>query len=323
MGVSMALQSSAIDSLTGIPVDAAQSLFVREQWESNWGYCGETSLIAIGMSFGQYASQFTVRELASPGIPQDQESSQLLLGVNGEAAARAMHLTASEYSGSAAKSGSAKAPRFLSWIRDRMNAGVRVMLGVYVKGLQDREYDHIVPAVDVVTSGLKDGGQRVLQDRLFFADNYGHIQSGTFRDLWRNRRQANVSSAPPYSIPAGVGNYALAVRGVADPDRVTIPVILQASRNNEPVLLDGALQPPTPEPLAIRATVLIPDQNQSYNVYRYDDFRQVPEASFNAAAASAVQSWLIPAHSGVSVSFDIDVLTSDTVVFRAVPTTAL
>jgi len=141
----------------------------------------ETSLIAIGMSFGQYASQFTVRELASPGIPQDQESSQLLLGVNGEAVARAMHLTASEYSGSAAKSGSAKAPRFLSWIRDRMNAGVRVMLGVYIKGLQDREYDHIVPAVDVVTSGLKDGGQRVLQDRLFFADNYGHIQSGTFQ----------------------------------------------------------------------------------------------------------------------------------------------
>jgi hypothetical protein len=195
-----------------------------------------------------------------------------------------MHLTPSEYNGSTAKPGSAQGQRFFSWIRDRMNTGGRVMLGVYIKGSQDREYDHIVPAIDVVTSGLKDGGRRVLQDRLFFADNYGHIQSGTFRDLRRNRLQANVSSAPPYSIPAGVGNYALAIRGIADPDRVTIPVILQASRNNEPVLLDGALQPPTPEPLAIRATVLIPDQNQSYNVYRYDDFRQVPEASFNAAA---------------------------------------
>jgi hypothetical protein len=319
----MALQSSAVDSLTGLPVDAAQSLFVREQWESNWGYCGETSLIAIGMSFGQYASQFTVRELASPGIAQDQESSQLLLGVNGEAAARAMHLTASEYNGSTAKPGSAQGQRFFSWIRDRMNTGVRVMLGVYIKGSQDREYDHIVPAIEVVAGGLKDGGKHVLQDRLFFADNYGQIQSGMFRDLWRNRRQANVSSAPPYSIPSSVGNYALAIRGVADPDRVTIPVVLQASRNSEPVLLDGSLQPPTPEPLAIRATVLIPDQNQSYNVYRYDDFREVPETSFNGAAESAVQSWLIPAHSGGSVSFDIDVLTSDTVVFRAVPTTAL
>lgn len=319
----MILQASAIDSLTGLPVDVEQRLFVREQWDGNWGYCGETSLIAIGMSFGQYASQFTVRELASPGISQDQESSQLLLGVNGEAAARAMRLTASEYSSSSGKPSSDQSQRFISWIRDQMNAGVRVMLGVYSKGLRDPQYDHIVPAVDVVTGGLRAGGQSWLRDRLFFADNYGQLLSGTFRGLLRDRRAANLSSAPPYSIPARVGNYALAISGVADPDRVTIPVMLQASRNNEPLLLEGAQQAPTPEPLTIRATVLIPDQEQSYNVYRYDDFRDVPEASFNAAAASAVQSWFIPASSGGSVSFDIDVLTSDTVVFRAVPTTAL
>ena len=115
----------------------------------------------------------------------------------------------------------------------------------------------------------------------------------------------------------------MAIAGVADRERVTIPVMLQASRRGEPELADGALLPPTPEPLAIRATVLIPDQNQSYNLYRYDDFSKVPEASFNAAAADAIQSWVIPAHSGATVAFDVDVLTSDTAVFRAVPSTAL
>jgi hypothetical protein len=174
----MALQASAIDSLTGLPVDVEQRLFVREQWDGNWGYCGETSLIAIGMSFGQYASQFTVRELASPGISQDQESSQLLLGVNGEAAARAMHLTASEYNSSSSKPGSDQSQRFISWIRDRMNAGVRVMLGVYIKGLRDPEYDHIVPAVDVVTGGLRAGGQSGIGSALFHPRRSGQLCLG-------------------------------------------------------------------------------------------------------------------------------------------------
>ena len=322
MGESMASQRLSMDSVTGLPTDAVQGLLIREQWDSNWGYCGETSLIAAGMTFGQYASQFTVRELASPGIPQVNEASQLLLGVNDEVAARAMHLMASEYSSSGNPPGRARERGFLTWIRDRIDSGARVVLGVYIKAAHDAEYDHIVPAVDVVTGGVK-AGRSSLKDRFFFADNYDQLLSGRFRNLLRDRRAANASSAPPYSIPSGVKNYAVAIGGVADRDQVTIPVRLQASRNDEPVLSEAAVHPPTPEPLGIRATVLIADQNQSYNVYRYDDFSKVPEASFNAAAANAIQSWVIPAHSGGSVSFDIDVLTSDTVVFRAVPSTAL
>ncbi len=318
----MASRTSTIDNVTGLPIAAVEGLLIREQWDANWGYCGETSLIAVGMSFGQYASQFTVRELASPGIPQVNEASQLLLGVNDEAAARAMHLTGSAYSRSGSSPGRPRDNRFLPWIRERINAGARVILGVYIKGSDDAEYDHVVPAVDVVTGGVRVGRSR-LQDRLFFADNYGQLLSGTFRRLLRDRRAANAASALPYSIPTGVSNYALAIGGVADRDHVTIPVVLHASRNTEPVLPEGAQRAPAPEPLGLRATVLIPDQGQSYNVYRYDDFSKVPEAAFNATAANAVQSWLIPARSGGSVSFDIDALTSDTVVFRAVPSTAL
>ena len=311
------------DRVTGLPLDVSRQSLIREQWDSNWGYCGETSLIAAGMSFGQYASQFTVRELASPGIPQEKEASQLLLGVNDQLAAQAMRLSSSAYENAGATLGMAEKHRLASWIRDQINAGARVILGVYSKALRNSEYDHIVPLVqvsprDVGTNSPSD----LLKSRLFFSDNYGHLLRGSFRNLFRNRRSANISSALPYSIPNDANNFALAISGVVDHDQVTIPVMLQASRNDEPLFREAAQRPPVPEPLGIRATVLIADQSQSYNVYRYDSFDKVPEGFFNASSAAAVQSWVIPAYSGDSVVFDINVLTSDTVVFRAVPVNA-
>ena len=55
--------------------------------------------------------------------------------------------------------------------------------------------------------------------------------------------------------------------------------MLQANRRGEPAMVDGALLPPAPAPLTIRATVFIPNQNQSYKLYRYDNFTKVPEAT--------------------------------------------
>lgn len=310
---------AAADPLTGLAIDAVQDVLVRRQWDSNGGYCGETSLIAAGMSFGQYASQFTVRALAAPGLPQVEEASQLLLGVNDQAAARRMHLAVSDPSDAAAPPGLRGTARFAAWIRGTITAGARVILAVYVKGEADRDYDHIVPAVQVSAARARSGP---LGGRLSFADNAGRVWSGTFRQLLRSRRGANRASAPPYSLPNGGQHHALAVHGVLDPDRVTIPVILQGSRNDEPPLPAAAQQPPAPAPLTLRATVLIPHQSQSYTLYRYDDFAKVPDRAFNAAATSAVQSWLIPAHVGSSVDVTVNALTSDTVVFRAVPSAA-
>lgn len=176
--------------------------------------------------------------------------------------------------------------RVAAWIRGTITAGARVILAVTVKGEADRDDDHIVPAVQVSAARARSGP---LGGRLSFADNAGRVWSGTFRQLLRSRRGANRASAPPYFLPNGGQHHALVVHGVLDPDRVTIPLIL-------------------------RATVLIPDQSQSYTLYRYDDFAKLPDRAFNAAAASAVRSWLIPAHSGSSADV--------TVVFRAVPSAA-
>ncbi|MBV8491774.1 MAG: hypothetical protein JO199_14705, partial [Candidatus Eremiobacteraeota bacterium] len=38
---------------------------VRWQWMNNAGYCGETALIAAGLYYGQYTSQYVARQLAS------------------------------------------------------------------------------------------------------------------------------------------------------------------------------------------------------------------------------------------------------------------
>jgi len=319
---SIALASVRPNPAPGLQLDTITGLPIRRQWDSNWGYCGETSLIAAGMSLGQYASQFTVRQLASPGLEQTEQESQLLLGVNDQNAATRMHLAASVYSPSSAPQGTQRKNRFIAWISDRLQAGSRVILGVYIRGEHDTEYDHILPALNVQTSSSGSNRNDQSSDRLVFTDNYGQVLNATFRKLLRTRRMANSTTAPPYSIPRGTRNYGLAISGVADLDQVTIPVRLEANRDNEPDLAEAAQQPPEPEPLKLQATVLIPDQEQSYNVYRYDDFSKVPELNFNAAAANAIQSWVIPPHSGDAIHYELDVFTDANVIFRAVPSTA-
>jgi hypothetical protein len=56
----------------------------RQQWESNGGYCGEVSMIQNGLLRGQYMSQYDMRNTASPGIPQYDEDSWMLVGACGD-----------------------------------------------------------------------------------------------------------------------------------------------------------------------------------------------------------------------------------------------
>lgn len=46
----------------------------RLQWEHNGGYCGEVSMIVAGLYYGQYLSQYDVRAIASPGMPQNSQT---------------------------------------------------------------------------------------------------------------------------------------------------------------------------------------------------------------------------------------------------------
>lgn len=312
----------SIDIVTGLPYpssSATSPMPVRNQWDANYGYCGETSLIMAGMSFGQYTSQFTARTLASPGVPQKSEGSQLLLGVNDRFAAAKMKLAALEYTPEASKKTS-RISGFLAWINKNVASGHRVIIGLFSNGGKESEYDHIVPVLGadskstetVLANGTFRGG-------LTFSDNYGKVFHAPYQAFVKSRSAANREGSPVYSLPNGNTNYGMAVTGVLDPDKKTIPVRLSASRNDEPALSEGANTPPKPAPLKLKATVSIPDQSKAYRVYYYNSFSKVPERGFNAAASNAVRSWTISPHSGPTATFEINCLTSNTAVFRAVP----
>jgi len=314
------------------PYSASVDIAPRLQWNANYGYCGETSFISAGMYFGQYTSQWTARDLASGGMKQTAEDSQLLLGVNDLAAADRMRLEVaafdSESQGSVAE--------YLTWIKSMIIRGNPVITGVLMKLDQSDstypgswEYDHIVPVLAVTSKARLQPGERRLRptDALVISDNSGLNGESRYRipfaSSQRTRSAANAPGAPAYSLRNRPMNYATTVLGVRDADGVTIPVRLTGSLDGEGVQ-DGTWlnAQPAGQPLELTATVSIPDSTQEYRVYLYDDFDKVPIRGFNAAAGQAIQSWTIPAGSGPTWATTISTSSDQTRVFRAVPVAA-
>ena len=306
----------------------------RFQWNTNFGYCGETAFIGAGMLHGQYTSQWTARALASPGVPQWRSSSQLLLGVNDVRAARAMRLEARPYDNES----QASAAQFLGWAKERFLDGDAVVIGVFNNtrmlneaGSGDPDYDHIVPVFGI-------GSSRPLSDRVYrptdtitISDNGLHtigrnipyLYTYSFASFPRTREQANARGGPLYSLRVSPPSYGIAISGVLDPDRVTIPVRLTSNADGEGVQDEAVMRTPPPaKAITLTAHVRIPDPTQAYRVYLYDDFAKVPVRDFNATAGRAIRSWTIPAGTGSSWSVTVRALSSDTRVFRAVPVSA-
>lgn len=304
----------------------------RLQWNANFGYCGETSLISAGMYFGQYTSQWTVRSLASPGIPQTEQGSQLLLGVNDLEAAGAMRLAATSF----ASDRQTSTPHFLTWVKSMALRNRPVIIGVFLNMARsggeppgDPEYDHIVPVLGVASMAKLSANDRRYRptDLLTFSDNSSadpdSIHTFSFQSFQRSRAAANRADAPMYSLRNQPMNYAIAVTGVDDPEQVTVPVRLTSSANSEGAQDQSWLvAPPKPQPIELTATVTLPDPAMSYNVYLYDDFAKVPVRNFNASASDAIQSWNIPSGSAANWRHTITVMSDQTRVFRAVPVTA-
>jgi hypothetical protein len=308
----------------------------RQQWNANFGYCGETSFIAVGMRHGQYTSQWTARRLASPGVPQWKQDAQLLLGVNDLAAARRMRLRAAEFDNRRQRS----TRRFLSWGKRHFLRGHDVIIGVFNNvrklgeplSLADPEFDHIVPLMgfgsatpfgkslayrrtDVLT--ISDNGLYDIGPNVPFLYSY---ELGRFR---KTRKQASASGGPLYSLKRRPPSYGVAVNGVADRERVTVPVRLTSPANGEGQQNGAKLEaPPQPRRIRLTAHATLPLEERAYNVYLYDSFADVPREHFNARAERAVRTWHVPAGHPRKWRTTIEALSSDTRVFRAVPASA-
>jgi hypothetical protein len=237
------------------------------------------------------------------------------------------------------------ARQFLDWVKSETLRGRIVVIGVFnnvialgeYTGRRDGQpdYDHIVPVLrfgsNVPFDDLPD--RALPRDVITISDNglYGPFGTPPAYQLYYafrirrfpgTRRQANRPNGAVYRLKRTPPSYGIAIEGVLDLDAVTIPVRLSASRDDEPAMAHKSNVPPIPAPLTLTATVSIPDQSVPYVLYRYDDFDDVPVAGFNAAAAAAVESWVIPAGSGPTFSVIHPTQTSATVIFRAVPVTA-
>ncbi|HEX6373004.1 MAG TPA: hypothetical protein VF006_29045 [Longimicrobium sp.] len=340
----------------------------RRQWNANWGYCGETSYICAGLSFGQYCSQYTARALASPGVNQSEQKSQLLPGVNDLTAASAMQLRRHEFDSKAS------AAEFMAWAKMHLLEGHVPIIGVFnnvfalgEKTYQgdarqrqkdrwkgDPQFDHIVPVLGFASDWplVKDAGhyRYHASDVITFSDNglygkvgdpehYPFLFSYNVTTFQGTRFQANdPRKFPIYMLPNKPPYYGVAIEGVRDKDNVTIPVSLSCDQNDEPEMMNGSNTPPTPVPIQLTATLNLPDQSVAYNLYRYDDFANVPGKDFNLAAAASTVAYHIPAgsdpitvdppsadtvvRSGSTVVVTHQTTSDQTVVFRAVPASA-
>lgn len=302
----------------------------RIQWNANGGYCGEVSFISAGMYFGQYTGQWTVREVTAPGVPQTKIRSQLLLGVNDLKAARAMRLRAVAFDSDHQRS----TPEFLRWVKTQFMDDHVVIMGVFNNvntldegGVGDSEYDHIVPVFGFGSGTPLTSTRYIPTDTITISDNglhsvgpnYPFLYTYNLAEFQETRTEANMLGSNLYSLKYRPANYATAVLGVADPQRVTIPVRLTSSGNSEGVWNTDGLTPPKPSQITLTVKVRIPDRSSAYRVYMYDRFADVPTRDFNAARARASRVWTIPAGAGSVWMTSVTAMSNDTRVFRAVP----
>jgi hypothetical protein len=295
----------------------------RLQWEANSGYCGEVSLISAGLYYGQYMSQYEARICAIGKTPQSQ--GEMLLGVNDMRAAAQMHLRGVEWRTPGSPD------QFLGWVKRMVVRGHPVAIGVYdnssiVGGPSDPQYDHIVPVIGFRSVRLHN--PRVFpNDRIIFSDNglFGtpadtpYIFSYAVSKFPGDRQQANAPNGPVYTLPNYGRNYGIAILGIRDDDRETLPVRVATNKNYEsPAMVNGSDTRPSPMPLTLTVTVSDLTPGVTYRLYRYDHLSKVPDRAFNAAAGNARNTWTFRIDSGSTYTITQDILSDEVAVYRCV-----
>ncbi|KAI8467583.1 MAG: hypothetical protein J3K34DRAFT_430198 [Monoraphidium minutum] len=262
----------------------------RLQWDQYSGYCGETSLQMAALYYGAWISQAAAR--AAGGSPQD--GGQLLLpldaskadvagiGRNLVMAAESLKLKVSRF---ASASGGRQSGAALQWAKGHVVAGRPVILGVYISrcgdGCWDR-YDHIIPATGYCTQAPPlDGGAAPRDaDVIKLASLYS--RRATWRALggWPaaptdadSDDACGASLGKCGCLPLGT-NYAVAVWGLADANKTSLPVRLQVSSASEPNVAAGR----RPGLLTGAATARGLEAGRRYRLLRYDAPAGVPTA---------------------------------------------
>lgn len=304
------------------------------------GYCGEVSLIVAGLHYGQYLSQYDSRIASCDN--KSQAKCEMLLGINDEKAATAMHLQSIEYGTLKERS----SEDFLVWVKQQVLAGYPVVIGVFMNYYEfyhisaanagDADYDHIVPVIGIRsnhpfdatdTDKLKSSASTYYaDDEIIFSDNglYGlpsnppYIFNYTFASFQKSRADANKKGGDIYSLPNTASNYGIVITGLMDDNKETFPVRVDTNVNYEkPEIVEGDTTRPKPMEIILTVTVSGLTPNQSYSLYRYNDLSKIPTNSFTKQAANAYESWKFTATS-TTYTMTKTIQSNEIVAFRCV-----
>jgi len=326
---------------------------VRQQWDANFGYCGETSFVTCGMYWGQYLSQYDVRQLMlKKGLKQNDQEAQILIGENDDKCAKVLKLTYQTWKQSPMFVRKPDSNRFMQWMKSHTDNDVPVIFTTYLnnsfgksvgsKGGKDedddddepeeQEYDHIVTCM-----GFQTGHDGV--DICHMCDNYPWSDGKpgsklnaepvlypmpvtTFGNSWK---KANHAKSPLYSLPSGPENFGIAITGIVDEEKVCKHVQL-TTPTQEPCMPEGGCARPPVVPLTLTIYMWDLEPTVPYYLYKYNDPKNVPTKGFNAAAAVAQHRWTvtkpIEAPPGAPVILEDKIMSGDMAFYRCVPASA-
>ncbi|MEI6764953.1 MAG: T9SS type A sorting domain-containing protein [Bacteroidota bacterium] len=259
-----------LPAVTHAQINRLLPIAARLQWDNANGYCGEESIQMCGLYFGNYISQDVVRTVAG---------GELLIGVNDVAALNAFSFNCEEWDFD--NQVTPQYQNYLVWVKEHLYNYSPVIITVFVQGMSDPDYDHIIPAIgfNAATSNSYSDA-----DQLIFHDCYAATPyTRSFVSMWDTRSMNGNGATYEYCIPKNV-DYGCAVTGIKDPQSKCKPVRLTLNRWDEPNVTLG-------EPAeSMTATITIESltAGQQYALLRYNNYTQVPATDFNPAGAGSV-----------------------------------
>jgi len=193
----------------------------------------------------------------------------------------------------------------------------------------DTEYDHIVAVTGITSTHPLTGTTTYYADDVLTFNDNGlwngtngqpqNVFSYSFGSFATTRQRANAKTAAVYSLKNGA-DYGIAITGIIDLSRETVPVRLTTSVNAEtPAMVDGSNTRPAAKPVTLTITVSNLKPGTTYTLYRYNSMANVPDSNINANAAKAAQKWTITIASGSTYTMTQTINSNETAVYRAVP----